>query len=577
MFVANLLLGLGPVLPAASPQAPAYDVVPLTGLPTPFRAEALNDSGEVAGTRIGTPTAFVWQDGVVRSLSFPGQVVTVSAINEQGVVLGHVFTPFAGDGRVLLWDSRGGSFELLATPVDVAPFDLNGERTVVGVDNGGLFGFALDPDTGKFEPIAFGEIPTVGVGTLGAQGINDSGVAVGAEVVFLPEQGFFQETPYRWTAAGGIEALPTLVGGFGGSAVDIDPEGDIVGLVRDEFFGDQPALWKEGAGAVQPLGVPFGYFVAQPTALNVHDDVAVVAPNDFFGFTRGFLWRGGQYYDLSEAQPASESLFVIRPVDLNASGTLLVQRSNAAGLTIIDHVLLVERSAEPQAVLPEVADPGDLVRVVGSNLGGVDQVEFVANVGGFTGQLSVAVSPASVGDTAVSAVVPQIGAFVGPDAVPPSAVQGAVRLKSAGEVVGELPFGFLEATLGEVVTLGQGGSAPAGHAPRSGYRVQLGDPQPGNLSFTPMLSGAPQGDLSLLAVGLPAAPPFPPFFGGSLYLDPAGPLVLLAGPLTQTFGVATLILPIPPAAPGLALGLQWFTVDPLSFATSASDLLRAEL
>jgi hypothetical protein len=573
-----LLLCSSAVCPeAAALQAPTYDVVPLTGLPGPYRAEALNDAGEVAGSLHGTPGAFVWQAGVVKTLLFPGQAVEVGGINGDGVVVGKVSTPFAADGQVLLWDSRLGGFELVSAPVGVTPFDLNADRTVVGIDGYDLFGFVFDPDTGQFDPLAFGPIPDTPIGTLGARGINDLGVVVGSEEVFLPAQGIFQQTPYRWTGTGGLEALPTLVGGHGGRAVDVDADGDILGVLRTESFDEEPALWKAGTSAPATLGAPAGYFVTQGVALNVHDDVAVFAYHQITSQTRGFLWRAGQYHDLSAAQPASESLFVIRPVDLNASGTLLVERSNGAGLFSFGYVLLVERVPAPVAVLPEVADPGDSIRVVGEHLAAIDHLEFVAEVGGPTGQTSVTVPPSAVSDVEVTAVVPQINAFAGPDAVPPSAVQGSVLLWSAGKVVGELPFGFLEATFDDVTTAGSGGSAPAGHTPRSGYQVQLGDPRSGNPSFTPMLSCAPPGDLSLLAVGLPAASPFPPFFGGSLYLDPAGPLVLLAGPLTQTFGVATVNLPIPPVAPGLAVGLQWFTVDPLSLATSASDLLRANL
>lgn len=183
-----------------------YAITPLSGVPGPFRAEALNDSGEVAGV-IGQATAFVWADGALTTLAFPGQAVTVSDINADGVVLGHVITPGQSDGRVLLWDHRGGTSQLLATPTDVQPSGLNSAQTIVGVDVAGLSGFALEPRSGAYVPIAFGAVPAVGVGTLGTQAINDYGHAVGSEVVFLPEQGFFQETPTGRGGAGTGDAM----------------------------------------------------------------------------------------------------------------------------------------------------------------------------------------------------------------------------------------------------------------------------------------------------------------------------------------------------------------------------------
>lgn len=260
----------------------------------------------------------------------------------------------------------------------------------------------------------------------------------------------------------------------------------------------------------------------------------------------------------------------MKPI-LPASLTFALATSAAA---VFAHPATLGGDPKPSAVLPHVADPFDVVRIVGTNLAAVDTVEFTAVVGGFVGVSTRLVAPLSVSDTEVLVEVPLFNQFSPPQATPPGDALGSVRVLAGATASEEVAFGFLEATFGAITTTGQGGSDPVGFEPRSGLDMT---PPPGPMAtIRPMLSGAPEGDVAVLGIGLPANPPFVPLFGGSLYLDPAvSPIVAVVG-LTGEYGVATAALPHPGLL-GLTAAFQWFTVDPAGTQVSASDVLLFEL
>ncbi|QDU68541.1 hypothetical protein [Engelhardtia mirabilis] len=315
-----------------------FDLIPLTGLEgQSFVAVELNDAGQVAGQILatqpgGVQQAFVWQNGQLVTHAFPGSTVSVSGLSDGGLVVGNLFAA-GSPPQTFLWDSATDTVDFAKAPFEHYPADVNDARTVVGLDADGLFGYALDATTGEATTIAFGQVPTVGVGTSGAVSINAAGVAVGGEVVFEDGAGMYLERPYRWSERDGIEDLAMSPTGFGGRAVDVSPGGNVAGTVLDEFLGHQSAYWSDQGQTLTTLGSPFGYFVSDALAVNDLGQVVVVAPNDLFGFTRGFLWQNGSFTDLSCFVPSG--LFVARPVDVNNDGEILVQLTNSGGLSIV--------------------------------------------------------------------------------------------------------------------------------------------------------------------------------------------------------------------------------------------------
>ncbi len=356
---------------AASPadDGADYEIIPLTGLtPRTFGVAAINDSTEVAGMIFpdaGEPArVFVWRDGTVASRDLPGPGASVLGMNENGVVVG------VAEGTdapvVFVWDSRTDAYAIVPATLSVWPADVNEDLLIAGADREFLHGVALDGVTGAHQTIAFGDIPEERVGTPGALAVNRAGVVVGAEVIFLPDEGFYQETPYTWTETGGIVSLPTLDPGFGGRAIDVNVHGSIAGIVFDDSAGMQTALWPAGLDEVRNLGSPFNFFVSEATAINARDEIAVLAPNDLFGYTRAFVWRDGAFIDLSSFAPPDR--FTIRPVDLNDSGEILVQLSDEIGRTILDIVIMRPVGVAPDADLDNDGDVDfqDLLLLLGA-------------------------------------------------------------------------------------------------------------------------------------------------------------------------------------------------------------------
>jgi hypothetical protein len=231
-------------------------------------------------------------------------------------------------------------------------------------------------------------------------------------------------------------------------------------------------------------------------------------------------------------------------------------------LTCVALLLTAAAGAQTlQSVEPRVADPGDTIRLLGTDLGSVSAVRFTATVGGFVGTWTITVPPASVASTEIVAVVPTFNSFAPGNATPPGELVGSIALLSGAVETAALPFGYLESTFGAVHTVGTGGSEPAGLAPRISFDPAGGAPSAGNQNFAAELFGSPPPWVALLAVGLPSQAPNLPLFGGELLINPLAPYVLLEGKLSV---VPSVKLPIPPQVQGITVAMQWFTVSGFS-------------
>lgn len=232
-----------------------------------------------------------------------------------------------------------------------------------------------------------------------------------------------------------------------------------------------------------------------------------------------------------------------------------------------------------QSIVPEVADPGDTIRILGADLASVDSVRFTALVGGFVGSWTINVPPGSASANELRVEVPLFNNFTPPDAVPPGQLVGSVRVASGAQLSNTLPFGYLESTFGAVSTQGTGGSAPAGFSARIGFALPGGLPQAGNAGFTARVDALPPTGIVRLGIGVPASAPFTPLFGGELRLDPALPFFIVPpSPSVPPFGgSAAAALPVPASAAGITVALQWVSLDPQSGQAAISDALIAKL
>jgi hypothetical protein len=228
------------------------------------------------------------------------------------------------------------------------------------------------------------------------------------------------------------------------------------------------------------------------------------------------------------------------------------------------------------AIVPEAAEPGDLVVLQGSGLAGVTQVRFTGVVGGFVGIWNVSVAPLSVSATEVRALVPTFNNFVGPAAVPPSDPFGKVSTTGPGGSSNQLDFYFMEEKHGQVTTPGQGTTQSNGERAVCHFALGGGEPVSDNPSFKPLLGLGVPGAIPVLAVGHQASEPFLPIGDGTLTIDFGATIfaLIVGGPVDPS-GAASVALPIPKVCPmptgttedpvcGFPVALQWGMLDPVT-------------
>ena len=257
-------------------------------------ASDINDIGDVSGnvtTAEGVTHAAVWRNGVLTVLpSLPDHVGAVAlSINDSGVLAGYS-TGSDGVLRPVRW-------------IDGAPEDLGQLPGVdmpwgiaLAINNAGEIVGAVRPLNGQEErPFAWRngvmaalEIPPAGACNLSAAlANNDSGLIVG--YVFVD----CRQTAAVWEN-GVLHILPPLppIPSFpfplqgGGSALDVNERGDIVGLGNPAF--GPAALWRNGdvinLGALEPQVLPNG------AAYDINDAGVAVGFSNTSGGRRAVVW-----------------------------------------------------------------------------------------------------------------------------------------------------------------------------------------------------------------------------------------------------------------------------------------------
>ena len=217
-------------------------------------------------------------------------------------------------------------------------------------------------------------------------------------------------------------------------------------------------------------------------------------------------------------------------------------------------------------VIPEVASPGDRIIFEGSDLLAITGVDFTATVGGFAGVQTITVTPLLVTQNRVEALVPMFNSFVPPN-IPSggSSPMGTVRLtESNGLMSGTTPFVYLEATFGQMMTVGQGTTLSTGSG-RAVVSMDLagGPPLPGNANFVLEIENAPANTFAIAAVGAPATSPLILVGDGQLMVEQVNPQpFIFPVTLTDATGTASVPIPIPGPGPfGVTAVFQWVVLD----------------
>jgi probable HAF family extracellular repeat protein len=200
--------------------------------------------------------------------------------------------------------------------------DINNRGQVAGAaENSTPDSTCPAPEVFHFHPVVWEngqiqELPTVSGDPDGvAQGINDSGQAVGASGNCT--------TPFHavlWEN-GAATDLGNLGGTTNNQALQINNRGQIVGisgLADDATF--HAFLWQNGT--MTDLGTLLGDFSSQ--AFGINDKSQVVGLScDINGNCRPFLWQREVMTDLNTLIPANAGLSLLLPFDINSRGQIV--------------------------------------------------------------------------------------------------------------------------------------------------------------------------------------------------------------------------------------------------------------
>jgi probable HAF family extracellular repeat protein len=203
-----------------------------------------------------------------------GSLAQATAVNNDGLVAGHVLTGGMGTYLAATWDHGTGDQQTIgALPGDVrsVAIDLNDAGQVAGTSNDEHYrnrAFRWSADE------RFTELGTPPDLTSEARAINASGMIVGTtRPVSNPEP----VRAFAWTEAGGMVDLH-VDGMTRSAATDVNDHGVVVGTYeRDGAMGS--FVWTEASG-MEELDAPLGF---QAQATNNRGDIT--------GLVDGSLWR----------------------------------------------------------------------------------------------------------------------------------------------------------------------------------------------------------------------------------------------------------------------------------------------
>jgi uncharacterized membrane protein len=323
---------------AASAHGQAYDPTggytatvlrfdPTPGTPEKAAAtwgSALNNRGEVLGEfGLDEPQGYLWSaaQGLVLLDDLFGSPEPAYGreIDDEGRIVGlfgqidFVTIVFAYVG------TTGGDFEPLSPHIpqqSSAALDIDGEGRIVGMLHADSFGGPRAVIWDGAEVINLG---TLGANNSVATGINNAGVVIGQSqfVGFGPTRGF------RWTEAGGMEALDLPPDMTISDANDINDEGHIVGRVSS-LGAAFAAIWApDGTVEVLPSFTP-GSFFAQARRINEHGQILGNGLGDVD--LEVILWHEGEAHRVQDhVVDLPESITLQEAADLNDRGQILCE------------------------------------------------------------------------------------------------------------------------------------------------------------------------------------------------------------------------------------------------------------
>jgi len=234
--------------------------------PSGYIVTAINSSGEVVGSLNNQP--FVWtRSGGFQFLGdLGGGVYSCCVINDNGEVAGASHLP-NGIIHAFLWTASTGMQDLgsiLGGQSDAASINNNGEIAGDSSTPDGIVSHAF------FWSQATGSIdigPLNGYSSSQSTALNDTGEIAGTEGTQTGPT-----SPFRWTLATGIQALPGL-GGNSNFPLAINDQGQIASISSIASQAWHAAFWPPD-GSIQDLGTLAGDSSSRALHINASGHVA---------------------------------------------------------------------------------------------------------------------------------------------------------------------------------------------------------------------------------------------------------------------------------------------------------------
>src|SRR5688572_26555241 len=300
--------------------AVTYEVVDL-GAGDGSSAEAINDKGQIIGAGSAGIGAFLWENGVLRSLGvLPGMTSSrAEDINELGQVVGYSSNA-SGVFQAFVWTAAGGMQPLagsLGGCCTVAR-GINDQGLIVGEANlvGNAGAHAVVWENGVMR-----DIHSLGAGSTFPWDLSNTGIAVGQ---WDPQNGTF-----IWTSAGGM-TVPAGLEGPSDIPLSVNDAGQIVGWYRRTTTGPATAfLWENGT--IRDLGTLGG---VSSVGIAINTAGQVVGRSDIAVKKRGgtnfraFLWTAAEGMQDLGSLPNRE---LAQALDINDAGVVVGQTWLSSG------------------------------------------------------------------------------------------------------------------------------------------------------------------------------------------------------------------------------------------------------
>ena len=263
-------------------------------------ANAINAAGQVAGSAAladGRVHATRWTNGVAQDLgTLSGGDSAAYGINDAGQVVGSSQVAGAVENNATLWSAAGTAQNLGAGFDNSRGNAINHSGTVVGF--GTVSGIT---QAVQWQP---------GAGFRVLSSANAAATAINASGQIF---GVVQTTPVIWQPNGsGSVNLPSTLGAVNG----INDAGTAAGW---SFPGGIQIAAIFRAGGTQLLGRLLGDSVSQANGINHRDEVVGRSSGSV---SRGFLWAGGQLYDVNSLLAAGSDAFVSSANAINVHGRI---------------------------------------------------------------------------------------------------------------------------------------------------------------------------------------------------------------------------------------------------------------